>query len=86
MRWLALDLDQRTTSPHSEISVNEYVSDLVKQDLPETLREALMLDPENPVVMGRLGYRLVTQPEPSIRDIRYGGFLVRRAVAIVSCE
>jgi WD40 repeat protein len=82
MRWLSLDTKERSISPHCEVSIAAYVGSLVKEGTPASLREALLLRPGDPGITGQLGYALVTQAKPSMREMLYGGFLARRAVKL----
>ncbi len=82
LRWLTMDGEDRTTSPRSDVSADEYIEILVGEKTVGSLREALLLRPDDAQIMGKLGYALVFQHKPSERKLVFGDFLSRRSVEL----
>lgn len=82
MRWLTTVDGERTTSPGSELTFDDYLAELVRQKTVESLREALILRPGDARIMGRLGHALVYQRKSTASMLAWGGYLSRRSVEL----
>jgi WD40 repeat protein len=59
LRWFLADPRTRTISPLSDETILEYVRRRVEENTPDSLREAVELDPNNALALARLGSKLV---------------------------
>lgn len=83
MSWLSSPVDDRTTiSPLSKLSRSDYLRHLTKRRPTSTsLLRALHMNPGDPALEGSLGHFLTTQNKATPRDLRFGLFLLERAIA-----
>lgn len=83
MSWLSSPADGATSvSPRSNLSRSAYQQRLSQRRPTITsLLLAAHMDPNNPALLGALGHHLTTKNAPSRRDLRFGLFLLDRAIA-----
>jgi hypothetical protein len=87
MKWSVSDRRSRTISPFSQVTVQEWLENRIKEGTVEGLRAAIQLDPANARVTAHLGRRLADQalqqqgsdPDEARRARGEADFLTNRA-------
>ncbi len=79
MQWLAADPDTRTNSPFSDLTITQYVSQLVKEGSRKSLHEALRHRPHDAGIMAAYAVALATPDHANVSSRQFGKFLAERA-------
>ena len=62
-KWFFADPAKRTISPFSQIDLEQYVGNRIREDTVASLREAVRVAPKNVTALGRLAYLLRRKDE-----------------------
>src|SRR5256885_1703245 len=81
--WFFADRRTRRISPWSDLSAEAWIARALEADIPETLREAAQLRPENPQVLARLTHVTLNQSaQENPHRVEEADWLSRRALAL----
>ena len=82
-QWFIADRETRTISPFSKLTVPEYVQGRIQENSLESLREAVLLSPNNGVAFARLAQAVVAKkPKESPNWLKEADFYSRYATKL----